>query len=141
VWDWWWHTALGVLGGVVLLWLVLLVVLWAESRRHPARAGLRELLRLLPDLVRLVSRLARDHTLPIRVRVCLWALLLYLASPIDLVPDFIPVLGYADDAIVVALALRFATRFAGRAAIDRHWPGSPEGLGTVLRFAGLVRAD
>jgi len=63
--------------------------------------------------------------------------LVYLLSPIDLIPDFIPVLGYADDALVVAIALRFATRRAGSAAIERHWPGTPAGLRAVLRLAGL----
>ncbi|MBC7763437.1 MAG: DUF1232 domain-containing protein, partial [Candidatus Saccharibacteria bacterium] len=53
------------------------------------------------------------------------------------IPDFVPVLGYADDAIVVAIALRFATRRAGSDAVQRHWPGTPEGLTAVLRLADL----
>jgi uncharacterized membrane protein YkvA (DUF1232 family) len=67
----------------------------------------------------------------------LGVLLVYLISPIDLIPDFIPILGYADDALVVAIALRFATRRAGREAIAQHWPGTPAGLTAVLRLAGL----
>ncbi|WP_241976725.1 YkvA family protein [Cryobacterium sp. TMT2-4] len=63
--------------------------------------------------------------------------MVYLLSPIDLILDFIPVLGYADDTIVVALALRFATRRAGSDAVQRHWPGTSEGLAAVLRLAGL----
>jgi uncharacterized membrane protein YkvA (DUF1232 family) len=51
------------------------------------------------------------------------------------VPDFIPVLGYADDAIIVAIALRFAIRTAGRPALERHWPGTPEGLDSLLALA------
>ncbi len=62
---------------------------------------------------------------------------MYLISPIDLIPDFIPVLGYADDALVVVIALRFATRRAGSEAITRHWPGTLAGLAAVLRLAGL----
>lgn len=62
---------------------------------------------------------------------------MYLISPIDLIPDFIPVLGYADDALVVVIALRFATRRAGSEAITRHWPGTLAGLAAVLCLAGL----
>lgn len=120
----WWHIALGIGVGLVLVWVLLLIVLW---RATPERTSLQEALRLLPDVLRLLRRLAGDKTLPRGVRVRLWLLLAYLAMPIDLVPDFIPVLGYADDAIVVALALRSVARRSGPAAVERHWPGSPEG--------------
>ncbi len=59
-------------------------------------------------------------------------------APIDLVPDFIPVLGYADDAIIVAMALRSVARVAGPEAIDKHWPGTPDGLRAVKRLTGLA---
>jgi len=65
------------------------------------------------------------------------ALLGYLALPFDLVPDVIPVLGWADDAIVVALVLRSVVRRAGPEALARHWPGSPEGLAALRRLARL----
>jgi uncharacterized membrane protein YkvA (DUF1232 family) len=123
-----------VLGGLLLCWLVLMAVLWAT---RPDDLRLRELLRLLPDVLRLVHRLAGDGTLPRGVRVRLWLLLGYLALPIDLVPDFVPVLGHADDAIVVALVLRSVVRHAGAAAIDRHWPGTPEGLAALRRASRL----
>lgn len=131
--DWAW-ALVGVVGGVVLLWLALVAALWAT---HPDELRLRELLRLLPDVVRLVRRLAADPTLPRGVRVRLWLLLGYLALPFDLVPDMIPVLGWADDAIVVALVLRSVVRRAGPDALVRHWPGSPEGLAAVRRLARL----
>jgi len=76
----------------------------------------------------------------IGVRIWLGVLLVYLVSPIDLIPDFIPVLGYADDALVVAIALRFAVQRAGRDSVDSHWPGTPEGLAAILRLAGLSRS-
>lgn len=131
--DWAW-TLVGVLGGVLLLWLALVVALWAT---RPDELRLRELLRLLPDVVRLVRRLAADRTLDRGVRVRLWLLLGYLALPFDLVPDVIPVLGWADDAVVVALVLRSVVRRAGPGALDRHWPGSPEGLAALRRVARL----
>jgi uncharacterized membrane protein YkvA (DUF1232 family) len=130
----WWGTALGIVGGLVVIWLVMLVVLW---RIKPDRAGLRDALRLLPDLLRLLRRLAGDRDLPRGIRIRLWLLLGYLLLPFDLVPDFIPVLGYADDAIVVVLALRSVVRHAGTDALRRHWPGTDDGLATLQRLAGL----
>ena len=130
-WAW---PLVGALGGLLLCWLVLMAVLWM-SRPDEMRA--RELLRLLPDVLRLVRRLAGDGTLPRGVRVRLWLVLAYLAVPIDLVPDFVPVLGHADDAIVVALVLRSVVRRAGAAAVERHWPGTPEGLAAVRRASRL----
>lgn len=134
----WWQVAIAIVGGVVILWLALVIALWWSSRRLGDRATIVEALRLLPDVVRLVRRLAADRELPRTVRVWLWVLLVYLLLPIDLVPDFIPVLGYADDAIVVAIVLRFVTRRAGAEALDRHWPGTPQGL-RALR--ALARSD
>ncbi|WP_309229827.1 MULTISPECIES: YkvA family protein [unclassified Blastococcus] len=122
-------------GGLVLLWLLLLLLLWRSRTLAP-----REALRLLPDLVRLVRRLAADGSLPRGVRVRLWLLLGYLLSPIDLVPDVVPVLGYADDVVVVAWALRAVVRRAGDDALARHWAGSPAGLALVRRLAGLPAA-
>jgi uncharacterized membrane protein YkvA (DUF1232 family) len=130
-WAW---SLVGVVGGLLLLWLALLAVLWLT---RPDDLRLRELLRLLPDVVRLLRRLAADGTLPRGVRVRLWLLLGYLALPVDLVPDVVPVLGYADDAVVVALVLRSVVRRAGPEAVARHWPGTPEGLAAVRRLARL----
>ena len=128
---------MAVVGGLVLLWLLLLAVLW---RARPDGMTTTAALRLLPDLVRLVRRLAADRSLPRGVRVRLILLLGYLLMPVDLVPDFVPVLGYADDAVVVALALRAVVRRAGADALARHGPGDPAGLEVVSRLAGLPRA-
>ncbi|MGI8721532.1 MAG: YkvA family protein [Geodermatophilaceae bacterium] len=137
----WWQSLVAVLGGLLLVWIVLLGLLWLTQRNHPGATGIREALRLLPDVVRLLRRLAADPSLPRGVRVRLWLLLAYLLLPIDLIPDFIPVIGYADDAIVVALALRSVTRLAGPESLTRHWPGSAEGLVAVRRLAGLDGRD
>ncbi|MDQ1684619.1 MAG: hypothetical protein QOC82_1356 [Frankiaceae bacterium] len=131
----WWADLLISLGAALLVvWIALMIVL---SRSGRGFGGLAEAARLLPDLLRLVSRLARDPSLPRGVRIRLWLLLGYLASPLDIVPDFIPVLGYADDAIVVAIALRSVVRAAGPEPLGRHWPGSAQGLSVVRRLAGL----
>ncbi|MBC7518816.1 MAG: DUF1232 domain-containing protein [Microbacteriaceae bacterium] len=137
----WLQVAISVILGLVVMWLILMIVLWLEQRKHPGQTKLRDLLRLAPDVIRLIKRLASDSSVPFGVRVWLGVLLVYLISPIDLIPDFIPVLGYADDALVVAIALRYATRRAGRAAVERHWPGSPAGLSAVLRLAGLKQRN
>lgn len=131
------RTLAAVVGGLLLLWLVLLALLW---RARTDELTTRGALRLLPDVVRLVRRLAGDGSLPRGVRVRLWLLLGYLLVPVDLVPDFIPVIGYADDVVVVAWALRSVTRRAGAEALARHWPGEPGGLALVSRLAGLPPA-
>lgn len=127
-----WDVVVGVVAGLVLLWVVLVGVLWVTK---PDETTVREALRLLPDVVRLVSRLARDPAVPRRVRLVLVVLLVYLVSPIDLVPDFVPVLGYADDAVVVALTLRWVVRHAGIDVVADRWPGTPQGLDAVRRLA------
>jgi uncharacterized membrane protein YkvA (DUF1232 family) len=127
--------ALGALaGGLLVLWLALLGLLWLC---RPDDLTVREALRLLPDVLRLVRRLSADRGLPVSVRLRLWLLLGYLLSPIDLVPDVLPVVGYADDAVLVAWVLRSVVRRAGDAALARCWPGTPAGLAVVRRLAGL----
>jgi uncharacterized membrane protein YkvA (DUF1232 family) len=120
--------------GLVLPYLVLLGALLMA---RPKGNLLGEALRLLPDLLRLLRRLAHDHGVPRGARVRLWFLLAYLAVPIDLVPDFVPVLGYADDAIVVSLVLRSVVRRAGGPVVRRHWPGTDAGLATLGRLIRL----
>ncbi|WP_169580984.1 MULTISPECIES: DUF1232 domain-containing protein [Microbacterium] len=135
----WLTIVLGVLGGVLLLWLSLLLVLWVQQRRAGNEVDWRAVMRLVPDVVRLVKRLASDPSVPRATRWWLLGLLGYLLLPIDLVPDFLPVIGFADDAIVVAIVLRSAIRHAGIEAIERHWPGTPAGLATVLTLCGYRR--
>ena len=127
--------ALGVVGGLVFSWLSLLFVMW---RLRPRQGVAAEALRAIPDVVRLIPRLARDSSLPRSLRLWLWALVAYLASPIDLVPDFIPIVGYADDAVIVGVALRAVVRRAGHDALARHWPGTDTGLSAVEHLAGLA---
>jgi uncharacterized membrane protein YkvA (DUF1232 family) len=128
------RAALALVVSIAVLWLLLVVLLAA---RRPSRERIGEALRLLPDVLRLVRRLAADPELPRGVRVRLWLLLAYLALPFDIIPDFLPVVGYADDAVIVAWTLRAVVRRSGPAALERHWPGSPEGLAAVRRLAGV----
>ena len=119
---------------IVATWIVLLAAL---AIARPDGATVTDALRILPETIRLVRRLAGDRRLPRSVRRTLWLLTGYLIMPFDLVPDFIPVLGFADDAIVVAIALRRVVRCAGEEALERHWTGTPAGLVIIRRLAGL----
>jgi uncharacterized membrane protein YkvA (DUF1232 family) len=123
-----------VIGGLLVLWLLLVGGLYVLGRREGRRIDVREAVRLVPDVLRLLRGLAADPSLPRGVRLRLALLLGYLLFPLDLVPDFIPVVGYADDVVVVVLALRSVVRAAGPEALDRHWRGTPEGLRAVRRL-------
>jgi uncharacterized membrane protein YkvA (DUF1232 family) len=128
------RVAVAVLLALAACWLAMVITL-AVTR--PDTAVLRESLRLLPDTARLIHRLATDPMLARGSRVRLWLLLGYLALPIDLVPDFIPVLGYADDVIVISIVLRSVIRRAGADAVRRQWPGTPAGLTTLAALCRL----
>lgn len=132
-----WSALVGIIVAVLAVWVVLIGALWLS---RPDETSIRDALRLLPDLLVMLKRLATDRSVPTAARVRLWLLLAYLASPIDLVPDFIPVIGYADDAVVVALTLRSVVRRAGLETVRRTWPGRDAGFTTVVRLAGLGRS-
>ncbi|ABG93368.1 MULTISPECIES: YkvA family protein [Rhodococcus] len=134
VWAVAWPVLIAAAAGLLAVWAVLALVLW---RSRPDGTGLGETIRVLPDLLRLLRRLAADPDLPRGVRVRLVLLLAYLAVPIDVIPDFVPVIGYADDVIVIGLTLRSVVRRAGPQVVARHWPGTPEGLETVRRVTCL----
>jgi uncharacterized membrane protein YkvA (DUF1232 family) len=129
---------------MTLIWAVLislaltyLGLLAALLVARPKGNLLGEAVRLLPDLLRLQRRLAADFTVPRAARVRLWLLLAYLAIPFDVVPDFVPVLGYADDAIIAILVLRSIVRRTGAPVVRRHWPGTDDGLAALARLTGL----
>ncbi|WP_319429859.1 YkvA family protein [Mycobacterium sp. RTGN5] len=130
----WWLTLVSIGAALILVWLVLAIALWLLK---PDDIGIADVLRLLPDVLRLLKRLAADSQLPWRIRVVIAGLLIFLASPFDLIPDFIPVLGYADDVIITALVLRWVTRTAGPQALAAHWPGTPDGLTALRRVCRL----
>jgi uncharacterized membrane protein YkvA (DUF1232 family) len=113
----------------LLLWLLAVAVLAAAGRGADAKA----LARFVPDCVVLFRRLLADPRIPRRRKLALVALLGYLASPIDLVPDFIPGVGQLDDVLAVILVLRFVLRGADDDLLEEHWPGPPQALALLRR--------
>jgi len=116
--------------GLVAAWLTLLLVLWLI---RPRGVGARELARLVPDILRLVRDLVTDPSAPRGVRIALVILLVWLISPIDLVPEFIPVLGPLDDVIVAIVILRYVRRRLGEEELRRRWRGTDDGWALVER--------
>jgi uncharacterized membrane protein YkvA (DUF1232 family) len=126
-----WRPILGVAAGFLVAWLLLVAFLWAV---RPRDARLGELLRIVPDVARLVRRLIGDRTVPFLVRAALIGLLAWLVSPIDLIPEFVPVLGPLDDVVVAVLVLRYVHRRLGENELLRRWPGTPDGYAMLLRL-------
>lgn len=119
------------LGCLLILYVLALAVLVVAGRREHARA----LAGFVPDCAVLLARLARDPCVPRRRALLLGLLVAYLSSPIDLVPDFLPVIGLVDDAILVAIVLRLVTRGCSRTRMEALWPGPSSSLGLVLKLA------
>ena len=126
----WQLLALSAAAALVLYAVAVAALFWA-GRRTDAVA----LARFVPDCVVLFRRLLADDRVPRSRKLLLVPLLLYLVTPFDLVPDFIPVVGALDDAIVVALAFRVVLRGAGPGLVRDHWPGPPRSLDLVLRLS------
>jgi uncharacterized membrane protein YkvA (DUF1232 family) len=127
LWPW------GVLLIVLAIYVVAVAAVLAAGRREDARA----LAGFIPDCIVLVSRLARNPGISRPRRALLFCVLGYLAFPIDLVPDFLPVAGQLDDAVLLALALRVLARGTDAETIRAAWPGPEASLNVVLRAAGL----
>jgi len=119
--------------GLLAAWAVLVALLWVI---RPRDVGLEELVRVIPDILRLVRDIVGDRSAPMGVRLVLVGLVAWLVSPIDLVPEFIPVLGPLDDVVVAVLVLRYVRRRLGTAELQRHWPGTEAGFGLLLRLTG-----
>jgi uncharacterized membrane protein YkvA (DUF1232 family) len=114
------------------VYMAFVIGLVAAGRTGIARA----LIGLVPDCLLFFRRLLKDPRVPRRRKLVLTMVIPYLVLPIDLVPDFIPIAGYLDDAIVVALALRYVLRSANTELITEHWTGPPESLALILKLAG-----
>ena len=127
IWQW----ALIALGAALVLWFAAVLALVHAGRRTDARA----LAGFIPDCVVLFKRLLGDPRLPRSRKLLLVVLVVYLALPVDLVPDFIPVAGQLDDLIVVVLVLRIVLRGSGEALVQEHWPGPERSLDVIRRLA------
>jgi uncharacterized membrane protein YkvA (DUF1232 family) len=127
----WWQWLLISLGVILVIYASFLAWLVIRGRREDARA----LATFIPDCIVLVTRLARDPRVRRRRKVLLIALVAYLSLPFDLVPDFIPVAGQLDDAIIVALVLRHFVRAGGEPLLRELWPGPERSLALILRLA------
>ncbi len=132
----WWQWLLTAAGATVAIYTAFVIWLLPAGRRQDARA----LAGFIPDCLILVRRLLGDYRVPRRSKLLLAALIAYLAMPIDLVPDFIPVAGQLDDAIIVAFVLRHVLRAAGPDLLREHWPGPATSLNALTRLA-YGRAD
>jgi uncharacterized membrane protein YkvA (DUF1232 family) len=131
-----WYWLLASAGGALAVYASFVAFLIIVGRKDTARA----VARLVPDCIVLFRRLLADPRVPRRKKLVLAALIPYLALPFDLVPDFIPVAGYLDDAVIVAFVLRHVLRGGDRELIEGHWPGPRETLGLILRLGGY-KAD
>lgn len=118
----------------VAIWAVLIAALVLSGRKWMAIAAAK----VLPDLVRLMRGLARDPRVPRGSKWLLGFAALWVISPIDLIPEFIPVVGPLDDVVMVALVLRHVLKKAGRAAAEDHWTGDPAILERILKLSGVV---
>jgi uncharacterized membrane protein YkvA (DUF1232 family) len=119
-------------GGVMVgLWILAAVVLVMLGRKTIAQ----ELVTFLPNLIRLFRGLLRDERVPRSSKVLLLLGALWLASPIDLIPEFLPGIGGLDDAVVAGLVLRHVVKRAGPDVVKDHWRGDPKTIGLLLRAA------
>jgi uncharacterized membrane protein YkvA (DUF1232 family) len=128
-----WEPLVAFLISLLGLWLLIVGVLWIF---RPRDTSLGELVRVVPDVARLVRDLLRDRNVPLPARVALAVLLAWILNPIDLIPEFIPVLGPLDDAVVAVLVLRFVRRRIGDPEMRAHWRGTPEGYLLLTRLLG-----
>jgi uncharacterized membrane protein YkvA (DUF1232 family) len=117
---------------VVAVYVVAVAALLLAGRRTAAK----EIALLLPNLLLLFKDLARDPRVPRGSKALLAVGAIWFASPIDLIPEFIPLLGPLDDAVVAALILRHLLRTAGPDVITEHWRGDPVTLQKLLRLSG-----
>lgn len=118
-------------GVTVFAYLAFIAALLLLGRQTEARV----LARFIPDCLVLLRRLIGDDQVPRRRKLVLLALVAYLSVPIDLVPDFIPVVGQLDDVLIAGLALRYALRLGGPDLLRQHWPGPEQSLQAMMRFA------
>ena len=124
---------IGILLGLLGTWVALLILLWVF---RPRNASLRDLVSVVPDLVRLIRSLLADRQTPFGVRLALTVLLAWIVNPIDLIPEFIPVIGPLDDVVVAVLVLRYVRRRIGLSELRARWPGTDAGFALLFAVIG-----
>ncbi len=123
----------GVLVGMVAVWLLFIALLWVL---RPRDVRLGELVRVVPDILRLCRDVLADGQAPLGPRLAIAGLVVWLVNPIDLIPEFIPILGPLDDVVVAVLVLRYVRRRLGTDELRSRWPGSPEGFALLQSVIG-----
>ena len=124
---------IGFLAALVVLWAIALVVFWVL---RPKGVSAREILGLIPDVLRLLRSIIGDRSAPPDVRLILVGLVAWIVSPIDLIPEFIPVLGPLDDVVVAIVAMRYVRRRVGVESLRDRWSGTDDGFTLLLRVIG-----
>jgi uncharacterized membrane protein YkvA (DUF1232 family) len=127
------NTLVAVAIGLVILWAALLAILWVL---RPRDVSVREILAVVPDVLRLLRSLIGDRSVPSDVRIVLVGLVIWIISPIDPIPEFIPGLGPLDDVIVAIVAMRYVRRRMGLESLRTRWPGSDDGFALLARVVG-----
>jgi uncharacterized membrane protein YkvA (DUF1232 family) len=124
---------LGLIIALIAVWLLFIALLWIL---RPRDMRIREAVRIVPDLLRMVRSLIASRSTPLGVRLALVGLVAWLVNPVDLIPEFIPVLGPLDDVVVAVLVLRYVRKRLGDDELRNRWPGTPEGFALLRSILG-----
>jgi uncharacterized membrane protein YkvA (DUF1232 family) len=133
-----WHAptvelVLALVIGLAVLWVAFLVLFWLL---RPKGVSARELVGLVPDVVRLLHSIVSDRTTPVDVRAVVVVLGVWIVSPLDLIPEFIPVIGPIDDVVVAVISMRYVRRRLGVDDLRRRWTGTDDGFALLARVIG-----
>jgi uncharacterized membrane protein YkvA (DUF1232 family) len=120
-----WTPIIAIVAALVAFWIAMLLIFWLL---RPKGVPVRDIIRVIPDVLRLLRSVITDRSAPLDVRVVLIGLISWMISPIDLIPELIPVLGPLDDVVVAVVAMRYVRRQVGIEDLRTRWAGTPEGF-------------